>query len=83
MSEAPRTIVFRREDHTANVRRYYAITVTRTLYHAHALEIVRGRIGFALKRYTEEFTTHAQLTSRWRELVGRRRRHGYAEDPTP
>lgn len=75
--ESPRSIAFRRED-----GRIYAITVTPTLFHAHAIVVARGSERAGVRQRTEEFVTPEQLASRWRLLVSIRRRHRYEEIPT-
>lgn len=75
--EQPRNIAFRRAD-----GRLYAITVSPTLFHRHAMLIAQGSDRAGMRQRWEEFVTERQLTSRWRALVGLRRRHRYQEIPS-
>lgn len=75
--EIPRSIAFRRQKDG----RLYAITLQPTLFHEHALTIVRGSARSGVQTSIEEFVTADQLATRWRMLVARRRRHRYQEIP--
>lgn len=59
--------------------RVYGITEAPTLWTPHGLYIVWGRTGRALRRRIETFDDRAALERRRRELVNRRRAHGYVE----
>lgn len=65
-------------DPARNRFRFFAITETPTLFDKHALAIAWGRIGSAMRRRLETFDSRDALERRRRELLARRRRHGYA-----
>ncbi len=54
-------------------------TLQGTLFDALDLLIEWGRLGQVPKVRVERFKDAGRLEARWRELVGRRRRHGYAD----
>jgi predicted DNA-binding WGR domain protein len=58
-------------------QRFFAITETPTLFEEHALAIAWGPVGGPLRRRVETFASRAKLERRRRELLARRRRHGY------
>jgi predicted DNA-binding WGR domain protein len=79
-------------DPSRNARRFYAMTVTDDESPQLALfptleppagelvlVVARGRIGKKPVTRRERFTTLDPLGARWRELLGRRRAHGYVE----
>lgn len=58
--------------------RIYGLTECRTLFGELCLRIVWGRLGNRrLRERSETFVDRAALARRRRELLGRRRRHGY------
>jgi len=77
MTMAP-DVELRLVDPARNRFRVWAVTETPTLFYEHALFIAWGRIGGPLRRRLELFPSRDALERRRRELLARRRRHGYA-----
>jgi predicted DNA-binding WGR domain protein len=72
-------------DPARNAKRFYAMTLTfdpqLTLFpglEALLLVVARGRLGNKPIVRRERFVDLEPLGARWRELVARRRQHGYA-----
>ncbi len=63
-------------DDARNARRYYSLTVRRSLFD-HVLVIRRGRLGGRLVEVVETFDDDRALVRRYDELAAKRRRHGY------
>lgn len=59
--------------------RRYRMRECRTLFGEPCLVIEWGRIGGPLRLRSETFPTPGALASRKRELLARRRRHGYVQ----
>ncbi len=66
-------------DAARNRRRVYRLTETLTLFDRE-LVIEWGREGRPLRRRVETFATPAALEQRRRELLARRRLHGYVAE---
>lgn len=71
------TIELRHIDPERNRFRLYRMAEQPTLFGEVDLVIEWGRIGYALNRRVEIFVDQLALERRRRELLGRRRRHGY------
>lgn len=78
MDAIPYDLELRLVDPAKNRFRLYGLTVCRTLFGELCLRIVWGRIGTrALRERSEVFRDEGSLERRRRELLVRRRRHGY------
>jgi predicted DNA-binding WGR domain protein len=65
-------------DPKRNRFRLYGVTRGRTLFGERCLQIVWGRMGHArMRERTETFANVTMLEQRWKELLERRRQHGY------
>lgn len=74
----PADIELRLVDRARNRLRLYGITECRTLFGELCLRVQWGRIGHRrLRERSETFSDARALEQRRRELLGRRRRHGY------
>lgn len=70
-------VELRSVDPAQNPFRRYRLTVQGTLFNAVDLVVEWGRLGRVPRVRIERFTDQDRLDARWRELVSRRRRHGY------
>jgi predicted DNA-binding WGR domain protein len=70
-----------RVDPTKNCRRGYRLHETRTLFGETALIIEWGRLGQRFRSRSEVFPSDALRAQRSKELLARRRRHGYTPVP--
>lgn len=75
----PRDVELRLVDPARNRFRVYGVTADRTLFGELCLVIAWGRVGRPLRRRTEVFADEGVRDRRLRELLARRRRHGYVE----
>lgn len=57
--------------------RTYRVRRAQTLFERYALVITWGRIGWPPRERTETFDDELALERRFRELLARRRQHGY------
>jgi predicted DNA-binding WGR domain protein len=72
-----RGLEFRQIDPTRRRARRYHLCECRSLFGERAILIVWGRIGRPARARLETFETEAKLEDRWRELLARRKAHGY------
>jgi predicted DNA-binding WGR domain protein len=70
---------FRSIDRARGRARRYHLARGRTLFGESAILITWGRIGRPARVRVETFSTETKLRTRWRELLARRRAHGYRE----
>jgi predicted DNA-binding WGR domain protein len=78
MDATPHDLELRLIDPAKNRFRLYGLTVCRTLFGELCLRIVWGRIGTrTLRERSEVFSDESALERRRRELLARRRHHGY------
>jgi len=79
-SNQPAALELRQIDPARRRFRRYRVTECRTLFGESCLLIEWGRIGRAPRLRSETFSSPAALSARKRELLARRRRHGYSSE---
>ena len=70
---------FRQIDPSRGRARRYHLARGRSLFGECSILITWGRIGRPARVRVETFTNEAKLRTRWRELLARRRAHGYRQ----
>lgn len=79
LEQLPVTIHMRMFDPSKDKLRLYALHEQMTLFGAPELLIEWGRLGHRQRLRVERFESKDMLDKRKRELIGRRRRHGYVD----
>ena len=79
VNDVQKELELRQVDAARGRARRYHLAQSRSLFGERAILITWGRIGRPARVRIETFVSEAKLRERWRELLARRRAHGYLQ----